>query len=94
MDLERADPVEGCTNGNSYDTYPDEFRGGVKIGVNWHGWIEYIDTDRNIVYEVLYEVHSDSIAELRRHSMLGDTVREHVARSVARWGQWWHVDFE
>lgn len=80
----------GCKNGNSLDEYPDEFRGAQRLGVNQRGKVEYMDDDS--IFEVIFEVHSDSIADLQKHNPLGETPEEHIKNSQEQFGDWWFTE--
>lgn len=79
-----------CTNGNHIDEYPDEYRGAVKIGVNYRGWVEYYRDEA--VLEIIYPVReTEFVTDLRKHTPLGQTPQQHIENSQKRFGHWVHV---
>lgn len=91
MDFESPDDV--CTNGHHISKYPEAFRSATRIGVNFRGWVEYANSEEGHVYELVYPVGSTlHFDEMRQHTMLGQTICQHIENSEGRFDEWQFVE--
>lgn len=92
MDHTRDVKQRVCTNGHDIDEYPEQFHQGTRIGVNFRGFVEYANVEKNVVYELVYMVSNPVYDDIRQHDMLGDAIDEHIEASEDRFGEWRFVE--
>ena len=88
--MERDDRQEVCANGHSIDQYPETYKGGERLGVNFKGYVEYWHDDH--IREMVYGVQGRFIADMNTHSTLGEDRERHIETSAERFGDWWMIE--